>query len=159
MKLRKFHVALAIIFLSLLLLSCTDSKKEIDISNSAYLYGNEVKETSEIKMKGEYDTKKHSFIGSLSIGNGITFDNITFSSGSGLISYNKATRAYLGQIFFDHNSLELTIEITDKDLYQKLTHSINDGEKKITITSPATNIEDAKRINSELKNKELPFEK
>ncbi|OAB48478.1 hypothetical protein [Paenibacillus antarcticus] len=150
---------LIIVIWSLTLISCTDSKKEINIKNAAFIYGSETEKIIEVSMKGEYDTKDHNFIGSLVIGDEIKLENVLFSSGTGLISYIKTSRSYLGQIFFDYQSLKFTIEITDQDLYHKLTKSNNDGNKKITITSPAKNIEEAKRINKELKDIKLPFEK
>ncbi|WP_110929910.1 hypothetical protein [Paenibacillus bouchesdurhonensis] len=147
-----------IVLLSLVLVSCTTSKKEININNAAFIYGDETNQTLEVSMNGEYNTKEHSFNGSLVIGDEIKLEHVTFSPGSGLISYNESTRSYLGQIFFDYQSLHFSIEITDQDLYQQLTQSYHDGDKKITITSPANNMEDAKRINAELKDKKLSFE-
>lgn len=148
-----------LVILSLILVSCTNPKQVINIDITAFMYGDEINQTVEVSMNGEYNTKEHSFIGSLVIGDEIKLEHVTFSPGSGLISYNESTRSYLGQIFFDYKSLHFSIEITDQDLYQQLTHSNNDGDKKITITSPANNIEEAKRMNAELKDKKLPFEK
>lgn len=149
-----------LVILSLILVSCTNPKQVISIDITAFMYGDEINQTVEVSMNGEYNTKEHSFIGSLVIGNQIKLEHVTFSPGSGLISYNESTRSYLGQIFFDYKSLNFSIEITDQDLYQQLTESSNhDGDKKITITSPANNMEDAKRMNAELKDKKLPFEK
>ncbi|WP_460321210.1 hypothetical protein [Paenibacillus sp. YSY-4.3] len=150
---------LVIVLLSLVLVSCTNPKQVINIDITAFMYGDEINQTVEVSMNGEYNTKEHSFVGSLVIGDVIKLEHVTFSPGSGLISYNESTRSYLGQIFFDYKSLRFSIEITDQDLYQQLTLSNHDGDKKITITSPANNMEDAKRINAELKDERLPFEK
>ena len=159
MKNKPLSIMLSIVILSLPLTSCSDSKKDININSTALIYGNETEKTSEISMKGEYNTKKHNFTGSLDIGAEIKLENIIFSPGSGLISYNKTLRQYLGQIFFDYESLKFTIEITDQELYHKLTQSNIDENKIITITSPAKTLEEAKQINMELKNQKLPFEK
>ncbi|MNJ52186.1 hypothetical protein D3C77_475090 [compost metagenome] len=148
-----------IVLLSLVLVSCTNPKQVINIDITAFMYGDEINQTVEVSMNGEYNTKEHSFVGSLVIGEDIKFEHVTFSPGSGLISYNESTRSYLGQIFFDYQSLNFSIEITDQGLYQQLTESNHDRDKKITITSPANNLEDAKRMNAELKDKRLPFEK
>lgn len=149
-----------IVLLSLVLISCTNPKQVINIDITAFMYGDdEINQTIEVSMNGEYNTKEHSFIGSLVIGDEIKLEHVTFSPGSGLISYNESTRSYLGQIFFDYQSLNFSIEITDQDLYQQLTQSNHDGDKKITITSAANNLEEAQRMNAELKDKRLPFEK
>lgn len=156
---RLLRIIPILVILSLILISCVNQKKDIDINNPAFVFGDDINKTIDVSIKGKYNVKENNFKGSMVIGNDINFENVIFSPGSGLISYNKTSRTYLGQIFFDYESKNYTIEITDPSIYSKLTNIDNDGLKTITISSPAKNLDEAKQINKELKEKKLPFEK
>ena len=80
------------VILSLILVSCINQKSDIDINSPAYIFGDETNKTMDVSIKGQYSNKENSFRGSIVFGNDIKLENVIFSPGSGLISYNKTSR-------------------------------------------------------------------
>lgn len=127
------------------------TKEEIQIDTAAYMYSSNlsVKEGAKVTLKGWYDREDKNFQGSISI-NGIEYPNVLFASGADLIAYKESKRSFLGMIYFNYESHQYTIEVTDKNLFYSLTKQRYPNNKLI-ISSPATNFEEAQRINIFLK--------
>lgn len=137
---------------------CTSKSQAIHISNSAYLYDANFSKPIEVTIDGKFNIKENSFIGSMMFKNEIKFENVLFSPGAGLVSYEGSKRTYWGQIFFDHEKLQYSMEITNPSIYELITNDKSKGDLKVIISSPATNLEQAIEINTILKTRKLPFE-
>lgn len=147
-----------IIALTITIGGCSNSHQVIDIANPAYMYGDDIDETLPVSMKGTYNKKKHSFRGSMEIDHRIKLDPVMFANGMGIIFFEGSKQTFLGQIYFDNESLNYTIEIIDPVIYEKLTNRPSDGQAKVIISSPSTNLEQAQQVNEELNKMKLPFE-
>ncbi|MFB5761482.1 hypothetical protein [Paenibacillus medicaginis] len=141
-----------LLILILLFMAGCSTKEQIQIDTDAYLYDSDlnISEGVKVTLKGFYDKKNKNFKGSISINN-IEYSDVLFTSGSGLIAYEENKRTYLGEIFFNYNTRQYTIEVSEKKLFYSLTKQEYQNNKLI-ISSPATNIEKAKQINTQLKN-------
>ncbi|MFM9278862.1 hypothetical protein [Paenibacillus jiagnxiensis] len=138
-------------FLILLFMTGCNTKEQIQIDTDAYIYDSDssISEGAVVILKGLHDKKSNNFQGSISI-NDIEYPNVLFTSGSGFIAYEENKRTYLGEIYFNYETHQYTIEVSDKKLFHSLTKQEYQNDKLI-ISSPATNIEEARQINTLLK--------
>lgn len=154
---RRPYLVLTAIVLMIVLMSCSNAYQEIHINSPAYMYGDNINEVLPLSIEGRYNKKENTFIGSMEIDNRIKLDNVMFTHGSGIVFYEGSKRTFLGQIFFDNENSNYSMEIIDPVLYEKLTKRPSDGKAKVIISSPSNNFEQAQQVNEELKNKKLPF--
>ncbi|MFP4977087.1 hypothetical protein ACE6ED_16905 [Paenibacillus sp. CN-4] len=157
-KTLRFPLLPGILLLALLLTSCYDPIEKVRIDTPAYAYGDTMEQKLNVVLQGIYLPDDQDFRGSLTIGR-MTFDRIYFYPGGGLLSYAGKERTFMGQIYFDYPTLQYSIEITDPKLYELLTGEAGEKKSKLTISSPAASIEEAREINAELKEKSPPLVK
>ncbi|MFD2117115.1 hypothetical protein ACFSTH_12200 [Paenibacillus yanchengensis] len=151
-------VLLIVLVLILVQMNYSNSYQKININGPAYMYGDSIDQVLPISIEGKYNKKKDSFIGSMEIDNRIKLDNVLFIPGADIIFYEGSKRTDLGRMFFDNESLNYSMEITDPVFYEKLTKSSSDGKAKVIISSPSNNYEQAQRVNEELRNRSFPWE-
>lgn len=137
------------LFILFILTGCSHREK-IDIKLPSYMFSenSELNRELEVSLKGSMD-KNNAFEGALSI-NDILFEYVTFMHSSSLISYEGQKRTVLGDIYLDQQANQLAIVITDPELYMKLTNEKYQSES-LVISSPASSLEEAKRIEEKLK--------
>lgn len=151
-------IVLLIVFI-IVLMSSSNSYQEIHINSPAYMYEDNINEVVPVSIEGRYNKKENTFIGSMEIDNRIKLDNVTFIPGSGIVFYEGSNRTFLGQIYFDNENSNYSMEIIDPVIYEKLTKRPSDGKAEVIISSPSNNFEQAQQVTEELKNKKLPLEK
>ncbi|WP_284236784.1 hypothetical protein [Paenibacillus glycanilyticus] len=127
-----------------------DPIKGIDTDKPAFIYGDTLNEQTSLQLKGDYDKKNHGFSGWLMIGDHIKLEHVLITSGFSLISYVGKERTEVGQVFFDYKTARISFEVTDPELYKRITSKSYDGVSKLIISSPASNAEEAKRVKDEL---------
>ncbi|MBP2001469.1 hypothetical protein J2Z69_002514 [Paenibacillus shirakamiensis] len=126
------------------------SKDKIDVQKSAYMYSPDQSFSSKTMLIGTYDKKKHSFQGTMTLGNEV-YSTVLLSPGSLLISYEGANRRVVGPIFYDEISQAFALQIHDKDLYMKLTHtSYNPSSPPLILAAPVETLEEAKQLYARL---------
>ncbi|WP_317979726.1 hypothetical protein [Paenibacillus glycanilyticus] len=147
------------LFIVLLLVACPDPYQKVNVDGSAFIYGDHFNEKTTLTLKGNYNKKEYSFQGSLTIGDNIKLEHVLFASGYSLISYVRAERTSVGQVFFDPKSLRVSFEVTDPEIYKLITYQEYDGKSKLVVSSPAVNRDEAQRVNEELEQMKAPFDK
>lgn len=75
----------------------------------------------------------------MKLDNRIKLDHVSFTAGAGIVFYEGSNRTALGQLFFDTQNLNYTIEIIDLVLYEKLPKTPSDNKAKVIIRSPSYN--------------------
>ncbi|WP_434749593.1 hypothetical protein [Paenibacillus amylolyticus] len=143
--------AFFITFLILLILLGCNNHEKIDIKSPSYMFSENSEINGELKVSlmGECNNNENSFEGSLTI-NDIVFKKVIFMHKSLLISYEGAKRTVLGDIYLDKQANQFAIIITEPELYMKLTNGKYQNEG-LVISSPASNLEEAKMIEEKLK--------
>lgn len=145
-------IIFAIVISAAYWLTGCDNKDKLEINSPAYMYESisGVDQEVDVVLSGLFNENENSFKGSMTIKN-VNYATILFKSGAGLISYEDKKRTYLGEIFYNSQTRQYTIEISDSDLYEELT-----GQKysnnKLVISSPAKDLDQAKQINTTIKN-------
>ncbi len=143
-------IIFAIVILVAYSLTGCDNKDKLEINSPAYMYESTsgVDQEVDVVLSGLFYENENSFKGSMTIKN-VKYATILFKSGAGLISYEDKT--YLGEIFYNSQTRQYSIEISDSDLYEELT-----GQKysnnKLVISSPAKDLDQAIQINTTIKN-------
>ncbi len=115
--------------------------------------------TDWLTLEGNYNRNDHNFQGSLSIGDKIKLDHVIILHGALLISYEGSMRTCVGPVYFDHEQVRISVEITDPGLY-KLLASVNYNDKsKLVISSPAATAHEAKTVTEDLMQIKTIFDK
>lgn len=143
--------ALCITFLILFILSGCNYHGKIDIKSPSYMFSenSEIHGGLRVTLHGKFNDHDNSFEGSLTI-NDMAFEKVIFMHKSLLISYEGPKRTVLGDIYLDKQANQFAIIITEPELYMKLTNAIYQNEG-LVISSPASNLEEAKMVEEELK--------
>lgn len=128
----------------------TDPYKDIQLDSPAYIYGDHFNQATSLTLKGKYNRDDHNYKGSLTIGDKVKLEHVIILHGALLISYEGSKRTSAGPVFFDHEQVRISIEITDPGLYKLLTSKDYDGKSKLVISSPAANAEEAEAVTDEL---------
>ncbi|PZD94942.1 hypothetical protein DNH61_14965 [Paenibacillus sambharensis] len=139
---------LACLCLIIGLSGCSNSEK-VEINTPAFLYNSSSNTGTsiEVSISGQYD-KDNNFQGSLTIG-GMEYPTILFKHGFGLIAYDKAERTILGLIFYDNETKDYSIHLTEGKLYGALQGDNSEGGTLI-ISSPAVDKEQAVEVHTRL---------
>ncbi|TCM93230.1 hypothetical protein EV294_107181 [Paenibacillus sp. BK033] len=163
MKKRRNVLVLALLIILFFIVYFTfwwkDPYEEIKLDSPAYLYGDHFNQTTRLTLEGNYNRDDHNFQGSLTIGDNIRLDHVILLHGALLISYEGSERTSVGPVFFDHEQVRISIEITDPGLYKLLTSKSYDGKSKLVISSPATTAEEARAITENLMQIKTIFDK
>lgn len=143
--------ALCITFVIVFILSGCNDLEKMDIKSPSYMFSENSEIASEVKvsLNGIFNKNENAFEGSLSIDDN-TFEKVIFMHKSLLISYEGAKRTVLGDIYLDKRAKQFAIIITEPELYMKLTNEKYQNEG-LVISAPASNLEEAKRIEEKLK--------
>lgn len=156
---RKYGVLLGTLLLLLLSIGCSNRYQEIHINSPAYMYSDDTEQVMKIQVEGRYDIREDYFKGSISFGTDIKLNNVLFSSGVGLVSYEGAQRSFLGQIYCDFDKGTYSIRLDDAEFIERLTKQKHSKGTQFIVSSPALNKKEAEEIYTTLKNTPLPFEK
>ena len=138
-----FLLTLCVIFTAT---SCSKPNEKILINSPAYMYSGMVSKPLDVIIDGYFDKKEHLFKGSISFGGKTKLENVLFFSGTGLISYKGKDRTNLGQILFDEENHNYSMQISDSQFIELLTNQKNNEKEMLIISSPAENAEEAKEI-------------
>lgn len=136
-----------------------DPYKDIKLDGPAYMYGDRFNQATRLTLEGKYNRDDHNFQGSLTIGDKIKLNHVIILHGALLISYEGSKRTSVGPVFFDHEQVRISVEITDPGLFKLLTSVSYDGKSKLVISSPATNAEEAETVTEELMQIKTIFDK
>lgn len=136
-----------------------DPIKEIDMNKPAFIYRDTMNQETRLTLKGDYDKKNYSFVGSLTIGDNIKLEHVIITHGFSLISYVSTVRTVVGPVYFDYKKSKISFEITDPALYKLITSESYDGGSRLIVSSPASNVEEAKKVTEELEQMKAPYEK
>ncbi|MGQ8874938.1 hypothetical protein [Paenibacillus sp. TSA_86.1] len=143
--------ARCITFVIVFILSGCNDLEKMDITSPSYMFSENSEIASEVKVSliGIFNKKENAFEGSLAIHDN-TFEKVIFMHKSLLISYEGAKRTVLGDIYLDKQAKQFAINITEPELYMKLTNEKYQNEG-LVISAPASNLEEAKMIEEKLK--------
>jgi hypothetical protein len=155
----RFTILVISLFTALSVTGCSNPYQKIHMDSPAFIYGDKINQETRLTLDGHYDKRNYSFMGTLSLGDNIKLEHVIITHGFSLISYEGAKRTSVGQVFFDHKSLSLSFEVTDPVIYKLITSESYDGVSELVVSSPASTIEEAKRVTEELRQMKAPYEK
>lgn len=157
---KRYGVVLGTLLLLLLSTGCSNPYQEVHINGPAYMYSDDTEQAMELVIEGRYDKKEYySFKGSISMGSDIKLENVLFTSGAGLVSYEGTQRSYLGQIFCDFDKGTYSIILDNAAFIEKLTKQEHSKGTKFIVSSPAANEKEAEEKYTMLRKTPLPSEK
>ncbi|MFX3635932.1 MAG: hypothetical protein ACE3L7_28560 [Candidatus Pristimantibacillus sp.] len=155
---KKILLFLTSVTLAIFIAGCSKTEK-IEIHTPAYMYNTDssVNQKATVVLNGFYNHSKGNFEGSMTI-NDVNFSTILFVSSMGLVAYDGTERTFVGQIYYNNETKQFTIEVSNSELYYTLTKQ-EYQEEVLIISSPAEDLEQAMQINEALKKQQSVIEK
>jgi hypothetical protein len=120
--------------------------KPIKITANAIAYNAEtqIQKITPIKLDGTYDKSKHTFAGTLSIGEA-EFKHTIIANGFQIITYDNTTRTLIGTAYINSDMTEISLEFKSEEPL-----ILNAGGTSV-ISYPANNLTEAVQLNQKLK--------
>lgn len=150
---KRWYLIATVVVIAVILVALFKWKESdnVEINSSAYMYTEkgDISKRVDTELIGSFNLKNYNFRGELKI-DGIHFTNVLFSSGMGITSFEGNEGDLLGQIYYIHKQKKYIIEITNKELYKKLTGK-NYNNFPLIISSPSNTIDEAKQNYSDIK--------